>query len=61
MNLPYTLPARLMGFDGIEFNFSANIWHWWPKTSNDNGLLFLRNSYFHKFFNVSWHSNRHYP
>ena len=33
----------------------------WPKTSNDNGLMFLRNHFLHKFFNVSWHSNRHFP
>lgn len=33
----------------------------WPKTSNDNGLMFLRNHLFHMFYNVSWHSNRDFP
>jgi hypothetical protein len=51
-----------MGFDGIEFSMPIWVWHSsWPKTSNDNGLLFLRNSQIQKFNNVSWHSNRHFP
>ena len=53
---------RVFGPDGIEFKMPIYIWHHWPlKTSHDNGLLFLRNSFFHKFFNTSWHSIRHYP
>ena len=47
---------------GIEFAMPIYIWQYWRlKTSNDNGLLLLRNSFFHKFNNVSWHSNRHFP
>jgi ankyrin repeat protein len=34
----------------------------WPfMTSNNNGLGFLRNNWFHRFSNVSWHSDRHFP
>ena len=51
----------LFGRDGMEFKFPVWFWMNWPKTSNDNGLMFLRNSFFHKFFNVSWHSARHFP
>ena len=49
-------------FSGVEFAMPIYVWHHWPlKTANDNGLLFLRNSFFHKFMSVSWHSNRHFP
>lgn len=51
----------LFGADGVEFKFPIDMWTWWPKTSNDNGLMFIRNSFIHKFFNVSWHSNRQFP
>lgn len=50
-----------LGFDGVEFKFPVSLWTWWPKTSYNNGLMFLRNSFFHDFNNVSWHSDRHFP
>ena len=59
--IPFILGTKIFGYDGIEFTFSADTWLWWPKTSNDNGLLFLRNSMFQCFFNTSWHSARFYP
>lgn len=51
----------LFGKDGVEWRYPIDLWLWWPKISNDNGLMFLRNSFIHKFFNISWHSNRHFP
>ena len=51
----------LFGKDGVEFRFPLDLWLKWPTTSNDNGLMFIRNNFFHKFFNVSWHSSRHFP
>ena len=51
----------LFGYDGVEFRFPIKFWTFWPRTSNDNGLMFIRNSFIHKFFNVSWHSIRHFP
>lgn len=63
--IPFNIGKYIFGrdaIDGVEFIMPVYIWHNWPlKTSNDNGLLWLRNSFVHKFFNVSWHSNRHYP
>ena len=63
--IPFNIGKYVFGpdaKDGVEFIMPIYIWHNWPlKTSNDNGLLWLRNSFVHKFFNVSWHSNRHYP
>ena len=48
--------------DGIEWMWPIQIWlSHWPKTSNNNGLMFLRNSIFQRFQNVSWHSDRHFP
>mgnify|MGYP001626861444 CR=1 FL=1 len=63
--IPFNIGKYVFGTDakdGVEFVMPIYIWHHWPfKTSNDNGLLWLRNSFVHKFFNVSWHSNRHFP
>ena len=57
--IPFLILPVIAGFDGMEFKMPLNVWHSnWPKTSNDNGLLFLRNTFFQKFYNVSWHSNR---
>ena len=62
---PFALGKFIFGenaYSGVEFAMPVYIWHHWPlKTSNENGLLWLRNSFFHKFYNVSWHSNRHFP
>ena len=64
-SVPFNLGYYIFGtegYDGVEFAMPIYVWHHWPlKTSNDNGLLWLRNSFFHKFFNVSWHSTRHFP
>jgi hypothetical protein len=55
-------PDKIFGKDGMEWRFPIDFWiSKWPKTSNDNGLMFLRNHFFHIFQNVSWHSARHYP
>ena len=51
----------IFGRDGIEFEMPIWCWNHWPKTSHENGLMFLRNSQLHKFSNVSWHSTRMYP
>ena len=63
--IPFNLGRYIFGADakdGVEFVMPVYIWQHWPwKTSNDNGLAWLRNTFFHKFFNVSWHSNRHFP
>ena len=63
--LPFKLGRIVFGIDavdGVEFTMPVYLWHHWPfKTSYDNGLLWMRNSFFHKFYNVSWHSNRHFP
>jgi hypothetical protein len=57
--IPFLILPVIAGFDGMEFKMPVSVWHSsWPKTSNDNGLLFLRNTFFAKFYNVSWHSNR---
>ena len=61
MQIPFNMGQRVMGFDGIEFKFPIFVWHYWPKTSHDNGLLFLRNQWFYRFNNVSWHSTRQFP
>jgi hypothetical protein len=55
------LGDRLFGFNGIEYRFSTWVWTYWPKSSNENGLLLLRNDFFYVFNNVSWHSSRHFP
>ena len=52
---------RLLGFDGVEFKFPLRFWHYWPKSSNDQGLMIFRNTLFHEFSNVSWHSTRQFP
>ena len=63
--VPFNLGKYIFGpegKDGAEFIMPIYVWHHWPlKTSNDNGLLWLRNSFFHKFHNVSWHSIRNFP
>lgn len=60
--VPFNIGQWLMGPDGIEFQMPQLIWHKWPlKVSHDNGLLFLRNSFFHPFHNTSWHSSRYLP
>ena len=62
--IPFNFGRYIFGdhCDGVEFTMPIYVWHHWPlKTSNGNGLLFLRNSFFHKFHNVSWHSTRHFP
>ena len=52
---------NLFGFWGMEYSMPLEVWHNWPKNSNGNSLLFLRNAFFQKFNNVSWHSNRMFP
>lgn len=61
MNVLYAAGEKIFGRDGVEFKFPVWFWTYWPKSSNDNGLYFLRNVFIHKFYNVSWHSARHYP
>lgn len=62
MSAPFTILPKLLGQDGAEFKFPIMFWYYdWPKTSQDNGLLFLRNSFFYRFHNTSWHSIRHFP
>lgn len=51
----------IFGPNGMEFKMPIYFWNHWPKNSNENGLLFLRNAFFQKFNNVSWHSVRHFP
>jgi len=44
----FNLGDKLFGKDGMEWRFSIKFWtSWWPKTSNDNGLMFLRNHFLH--------------
>lgn len=52
---------QLFGYSGVEFKFPVWFWNHWPKITNENGLLFLRNSQLHSHSNVSWHSTRDYP
>jgi len=63
--IPFNIGKYVFGErarDGVEFAMPVYVWHHWPlKTSNENGLGWLRNSFVHKFHNVSWHSARHFP
>ena len=57
ITLQKTLPR-----DGAEWVWPIGLWmSSWPKTSNNNGLMFLRNMWFNEFSNSSWHSDRHFP
>lgn len=60
-HLIYNFADKIFGQDGVEYRFPKFVWLHWPKTSNDHSLMFLRNSFIHRFNNVSWHSNRHFP
>ena len=59
--LMLTAGQSVFGVSGMEFQMPLWFWNHWPKNSNENGLLFLRNSFVHKFNNVSWHSTRNFP
>ena len=37
----------VFGTDGVEFKMPIIFWHRWPKHSNDNGLLGIRQNIFH--------------
>jgi hypothetical protein len=59
-HLIWNFGQKVFGMDGMEFRFPLSFWLIWPKSSNDNGLLILRNC-IHLFTGISWHSNRHFP
>ena len=61
MQAPFNIGQKMFGFDGMEFKMPIIFWHKWPKYSNDNGLLGIRQNIFTPYCDVSWHSNRHFP
>lgn len=61
MNIIFRAGEWIFGRDGFEHRFPLSFWNFWPKGSNDNGLMFLKNTFFYTFMNVSWHSLRHFP
>jgi hypothetical protein len=59
----FSIPQNFMPRDGIEYMYPLRFWMGaWPfMNSNNNGLMFLRNNWFQRFVNASWHSDRHFP
>lgn len=43
-HLVFNTGQSIFGYSGMEFKMPVWFWNNWPKITNENGLLFLRNT-----------------
>jgi hypothetical protein len=59
---PLAYIQDIIGKNGFEYKFPINFWMGaWPLHSQDQSLMFLRNTIFARYTAVSWHSKRCFP